>query len=210
MGFSAGVMLAASFWSLLQPAIDLAINEGLGSLCYLPAATGFIVGAIFIIIADYFFPQQTAGQTFWCLRYRGRFNHDGSVRPLPRVSSRLWLLLLAITVHNFPEGLAVGVAFGTETTGSSSESFVNLALGMAIQNFPEGLAVSLPLRAAGFSFWRSFWYGQLSGFVEPIAGVLGCLAVQYVHILQPYALGFAAGAMIFVVFDDVIPEANRK
>ncbi|VDK32830.1 unnamed protein product [Taenia asiatica] len=204
------------------------------------------MGAIFIILVDYFFPEQVFFRLciyrsisappfypfrfqlshllgredirsdvihFDSVRYRGNdfvsltfYKPRISVRP-PRVSNRVWLFLVAITVHNIPEGLAVGVAFGT---GDNKCFRRNLALGMAIQNVPEGLAVSLPMRAAGYSFWQSFWYGQLSGIVEPLAGILGCITVQYVHPLQPYALGFAAGAMIFVIFDDVIPEAHRN
>lgn len=123
---------------------------------------------------------------------------------------RIVLLIVAITVHNIPEGLAVGVGFGAIGSASSAtfENARNLAIGIGIQNFPEGLAVSLPLRAAGFSLWRSFWYGQLSGMVEPIFGILGALAVSLAKPLLPYALAFAAGAMIYVVVDDIIPEAN--
>ncbi|KAL5107255.1 Zinc transporter ZIP11 [Taenia crassiceps] len=251
LGFSAGVMLAASFWSLLQPAIDLAktVDEvelpySMGSVCYLPAAIGLLAGATFIILVDYFFPEHDltddgdlsepdspiyspildsrlfARLTNDSVRYRGNdfvspltfYKPRLSARP-PRVSNRVWLFLVAITVHNIPEGLAVGVAFGAGDGSAAGSAFLrarNLALGMAIQNVPEGLAVSLPMRAAGYSFWQSFWYGQLSGIVEPLAGILGCITVQYVHPLQPYALGFAAGAMIFVILDDVIPEAHRK
>ncbi|KAM7542368.1 hypothetical protein Aperf_G00000018315 [Anoplocephala perfoliata] len=247
LGFSAGVMLAASFWSLLQPAIDLAkeaegsgASDSVSNFSYIPATVGLLTGALFIIAADYFFPERDitsidynfepespppivdhhlfAKLSSESVRYRG---HDfvapvslPSVQPLlshaPRLSNRIWLLLLAITVHNIPEGLAVGVAFGAENDSIGFLRARNLAFGMALQNFPEGLAVSLPLRAAGYSFWRSFWYGQLSGLVEPVAGILGCITVQYIQRLQPYALGFAAGAMIFVIFDDVIPEAHRK
>ncbi|KAH9280543.1 Zinc transporter ZIP11 [Echinococcus granulosus] len=251
LGFSAGVMLAASFWSLLQPAIDLAktveevkLTNSMGSLCYLPGAVGFLAGAIFIILVDYFFPEQDliddgdlsepgspvyspvmdrqlfAKLTTDSVRYRGNdfvspltfYKPKLPTRP-PRISNRVWLFLVAITVHNIPEGLAVGVAFGAGDDSAAGSAFLrarNLALGMAIQNVPEGLAVSLPMRAAGYSFWQSFWYGQLSGLVEPLAGILGCITVQYIHPLQPYALGFAAGAMIFVIFDDVIPEAHQK
>ncbi|VUZ44606.1 unnamed protein product [Hymenolepis diminuta] len=158
-----------------------------------------------------------AGLSDESVRYRGNNLLTPIVipdpQPLPphtRISHKLWLLLLAITVHNIPEGLAVGVAFGAKNNDTGIFQARNLAFGMALQNIPEGLAISLPLRAAGYSFWHSFCYGQLSGFVEPIAGILGCITVQYIQMLQPYALGFAAGAMIFVIFDDVIPEAHRK
>ncbi|VDM17455.1 unnamed protein product [Hydatigera taeniaeformis] len=242
------VMLAASFWSLLQPAIDLAKTvdrvksaDSMGSVCYLPAAVGLLAGAAFIILVDYFFPEQAlinttepsspvyspivddrlfGGLTSGSVRYRGNdfispitFYKPRRSTHSPRVSSRIWLFIVAITLHNIPEGLAVGVAFGARDDSTAGGAFLrarNLALGMAIQNVPEGLAVSLPMRAAGYSFWQSFWYGQLSGIVEPLAGILGCITVQYVNPLQPYALGFAAGAMIFVIFDDVIPEAHRK
>ncbi|VDO10078.1 unnamed protein product [Rodentolepis nana] len=244
LGFAAGVMLAASFWSLLQPAIDLAQEaDSATSLSYMPAAIGLLTGALFIIVSDYFFPEHDiisdnvhqepevssstshivdshlfARLSNESVRYRGNnlltpitFPDPQLISPrIPRMSTKLWLLLLAITVHNIPEGLAVGVAFGAENDITGFYRARNLALGMALQNFPEGLAVSLPLRASGYSFWRSFWYGQLSGFVELIAGILGCVTVQYIQSLQPYALGFAAGAMIFVIFDDVIPEAHRK
>nr|CDS26626.1 zinc transporter ZIP11 [Hymenolepis microstoma] len=250
LGFAAGVMLAASFWSLLQPAIDLAQeaeriqgSNSFTSLSYMPAAIGLLTGALFIIVANYFFPEHDfisenvheepeilpstsqimdnhpfARLSDESVRYRGNNLLTPIVIPdpqpisphSPRMSTKLWLLLLAITVHNIPEGLAVGVAFGAENDIAGFYRARNLAFGMALQNFPEGLAVSLPLRASGYSFWCSFWYGQLSGFVELIAGILGCVTVQYIQRLQPYALGFAAGAMIFVIFDDVIPEAHRK
>ncbi|KAA0190262.1 Zinc transporter [Fasciolopsis buskii] len=128
------------------------------------------------------------------------------------MTRRLWLLMIAVTVHNIPEGFAVGVAFGGigKYKRYTFTDARNLAIGIAIQNFPEGLSVSLPLRAAGYSFYKSLWYGQLSGLVEPLAGVIGCVAVQFVRKFQPYALGFAAGAMLFVVFDDVIPEAQSR
>ncbi|NXB41931.1 S39AB protein, partial [Leucopsar rothschildi] len=123
---------------------------------------------------------------------------------------RMALMILAVTIHNIPEGLAVGVGFGAigKSESATFQSARNLAIGIGIQNFPEGLAVSLPLRGAGFSTWKAFWYGQLSGMVEPLAGVLGAFAVVLVEPLLPYALGFAAGAMVYVVMDDIIPEAQ--
>ncbi|NWW70137.1 S39AB protein, partial [Climacteris rufus] len=125
---------------------------------------------------------------------------------------RILLMILAITIHNIPEGLAVGVGFGAigKSVSATFQSARNLAIGVGIQNFPEGLAVSLPLRGAGFSTWRAFWYGQLSGMVEPLAGVLGAFAVVLAEPLLPYALGFAAGAMVYVVMDDIIPEAHTS
>ncbi|XP_009876964.1 PREDICTED: zinc transporter ZIP11, partial [Apaloderma vittatum] len=125
---------------------------------------------------------------------------------------RIMLMILAITIHNIPEGLAVGVGFGAvgKSASATFQSARNLAIGIGIQNFPEGLAVSLPLRGAGFSPWKAFWYGQLSGMVEPLAGVFGAFAVVVAEPLLPYALGFAAGAMVFVVMDDIVPEAQTS
>ncbi|KAG5444902.1 Zinc transporter ZIP11 [Clonorchis sinensis] len=149
--------------------------------------------------------------------YRLDVSHSNHCRlsdltPRFAMNRRLWLLIIAVTVHNIPEGLAVGIAFGGigHHARSTLANARNLAIGIAIQNFPEGLAVSLPLNAAGCGFTKSFFLGQLSGLVEPIAGILGCIAVQFFRRLQPYALGFAAGAMLFVVFDDVIPEAQHR
>ncbi len=196
LGFTAGVMLAASFWSLLLPAIELADGS---RLAWLPAATGFCLGALFLRVADLMLPH---------LHLRAPL---AEAEGPPTNWQRTTLLVLAITLHNIPEGLAVGVAFGAAAHGlpaATVASATALALGIGIQNFPEGLAVSMPLRREGVSSLRSFWYGQLSGMVEPVAGVIGAAAVLTARPLLPYALGFAAGAMIFVVIEEVIPEAQ--
>lgn len=197
LGFAAGVMIAASFWSLLAPAIEMA--EGGRVPAWLPALAGFLLGAAGLWSVDKVLPHLHLG--FPMEQAEGISTHF----------HRSTLLILAITLHNIPEGLAVGVAFGA-VAGSPVATLagaVTLAVGIGIQNFPEGTAVSVPLRAMGFSRLKSFWYGQLSGIVEPVAGVLGAAAVFAVRPLLPYALGFAAGAMIFVVVEEVIPESQR-
>ncbi|XP_033988836.1 zinc transporter ZIP11-like isoform X1 [Trematomus bernacchii] len=270
LGFAAGVMLAASYWSLLAPAIGMAEDSGkYGSFAFVPVAVGFTLGAAFVYFADLAMPLLGVGAdphislalppdaklgkekadepSFGHLDSDEMTIRIGRSGPLsdktdngdvyqrrrgPNTASsdgqdtgskqqegvgqtgsswrRIVLLILAITIHNIPEGLAVGVAFGAigKTSTASFESARNLAIGIGIQNFPEGLAVSLPLRGSGMSTWKSFWYGQLSGMVEPIAGVLGALAVVLAEPLLPYALAFAAGAMVYVVVDDIIPEAQ--
>nr|XP_040032706.1 zinc transporter ZIP11-like isoform X2 [Gasterosteus aculeatus aculeatus] len=263
LGFAAGVMLAASYWSLLAPAINMAEESGkYGSFAFLPVAVGFTLGAAFVYFADLAMPLLGVGAdphialalppqsklpkekadepSFHLLdsdemtiridkmdngdvyqRRRGpqSAGSDGQetgskqqegVGQATSSWRRIVLLILAITIHNIPEGLAVGVGFGAigKTSSATFESARNLAIGIGIQNFPEGLAVSLPLRGAGMSTWRAFWYGQLSGMVEPIAGLLGAAAVVLAEPLLPYALAFAAGAMVYVVVDDIIPEAQ--
>uniref|UniRef100_A0A1A7X6L4 Zinc transporter ZIP11 n=1 Tax=Iconisemion striatum TaxID=60296 RepID=A0A1A7X6L4_9TELE len=270
LGFAAGVMLAASYWSLLAPAIDMAEDSGkYGSFAFLPVAVGFTVGAAFVYFADLLMPLLGVGtdphtalalipdsklakekeedQLFLLpgsegtiigigrsgplsdkiengdVYKRRRGPHSGQSEEQETGSKqhetagqmdsswrRILLLILAITIHNIPEGLAVGVGFGAigKTTSATFESARNLAIGIGIQNFPEGLAVSLPLRGSGVSVWKAFWYGQLSGMVEPIAGLLGASAVVLAEPLLPYALAFAAGAMVYVVVDDIIPEAQ--
>ncbi|KAM8838030.1 zinc transporter ZIP11 isoform 2-T2 [Spinachia spinachia] len=263
LGFAAGVMLAASYWSLLAPAINMAEESGkYGSFAFLPVAVGFTLGAAFVYFADLAMPLLGVGAdphmalalppqskmakeradepSFQLLdsdemtiridkmdngdvyqRRRGPHSagsdgqETGSKQQegIGQTTSswrRIVLLILAITIHNIPEGLAVGVGFGAigKTSSATFESARNLAIGIGIQNFPEGLAVSLPLRGAGMSTWRAFWYGQLSGMVEPIAGLLGAVAVVLAEPLLPYALAFAAGAMVYVVVDDIIPEAQ--
>ncbi|HOT92594.1 MAG TPA: ZIP family metal transporter [Anaerolineae bacterium] len=196
LGFAAGVMIAASYWSLLAPAIEMA--EGGWLPAWVPAAVGFMLGGTFLRGIDRLLPHL----------HRSDEAHPEGVKTAWR---RITLLVLAITLHNFPEGLAVGVAFGAAASGFSSATIAGalaLALGIGIQNFPEGLAVSMPLRREGYTPFKSFWYGQLSGLVEPIAGVLGAAAVLVARPLLPYALAFAAGAMIFVVAEDLIPEAQ--
>ncbi|KAM9371391.1 zinc transporter ZIP11 [Phaethornis superciliosus] len=274
LGFAAGVMLAASYWSLLAPAIDLAQDLGtFGVFSFLPVAVGFSLGAAFVHLADLLLPalgfsgpphaafalscdqravKEKSEQEAWHPWDHGselsipigraglhpdksengepyqRRRGAGASLPdsppafppsrdgVPTAGSSSWrrilLMILAITIHNIPEGLAVGVGFGAigKSASATFQSARNLAIGIGIQNFPEGLAVSLPLRGAGFSTWKAFWYGQLSGMVEPLAGVLGAFAVVVAEPLLPYALGFAAGAMVYVVMDDIIPEAQTS
>ncbi|SLM32299.1 Zinc transporter ZIP11 [Desulfamplus magnetovallimortis] len=198
LGFAAGVMIAASFWSLLAPGIEMA--EQTGQIPWLTAFIGFMSGGIFMRLTDYLLPHLHLGldmdqsegiQTSW---------------------QRSTLLVLAITLHNIPEGLAVGVAFGAVAADLSSATIggaVALALGIGLQNFPEGAAVSLPLRREGTSRMKSFLMGQSSGIVEPIAGVFGAVFVLHMQSVLPYALCFAAGAMIFVVVEELIPESQR-
>ncbi|XP_038048251.1 zinc transporter ZIP11-like [Patiria miniata] len=269
LGFAAGVMLAASYWSLLAPAIEMAQLSGNygaeGQWAFIPAAVGFLLGAVFVYGADVLMPVLGSPSTTLALQSQPKAREEDDL-PLTSVLSsskdeeaaltdstvtqrrrkisgtaaspngdlepqghdlagqgsnseqsfltwkRILLLIVAITIHNIPEGLAVGVGFGAigKTPSATFESARNLAIGIGIQNFPEGLAVSLPLRGSGYSTWMSFWYGQLSGMVEPIAGVLGALAVVVAEPILPYALSFAAGAMVYVVADDILPEAQTS
>lgn len=196
LGFTGGVMVAASFWSLLSPAIEMSVGEGFSKV--IPASSGFLLGALFIFALDKMLPhlhinfQETEGRkTPW---------------------QRTTLLVLAITLHNIPEGLAIGVLFGGVAAGvpqASITAAVVLAIGIGIQNFPEGIAVSMPLKRMGMSNRKSFFYGQSSALVEPVAGVAGALAVNFFTPILPYALAFAAGAMIFVVVEEVIPETQQ-
>lgn len=197
LGFAGGVMIAASFWSLLAPAIEMA--EGGSVPVWLPAVVGFLLGGIFLRGVDMVLPHLHIG-----LR-------EETTEGLKTTWRRSILLVLAITLHNFPEGLAVGVAFGAAAVGNSSATLagaVALAIGIGLQNFPEGAAVSVPLRREGLSRFKSFWYGQLSAVVEPVAGVLGAAFVLIAQPILPYILSFAAGAMIFVVIEEVIPESQ--
>jgi len=197
LGFAAGVMIAASFWSLLAPAIEMAAGLGLPS--WLPATVGFLLGGAFLYGVDRLLPHLHAG--FAMEEAEGI--HTGWQRSV--------LLVLAITMHNIPEGLAVGVAFGAlgaQLPSASLASAMALAVGIGLQNFPEGAAVSIPLRREGWSRLKSFWYGQLSGMVEPLAGVLGAALVLFIQPILPYALAFAAGAMIYVVVEELIPESQ--
>jgi len=197
LGFAAGVMMAASFWSLLAPAIEMSAEQG-GSE-WLAPLIGFLAGGIFLRGIDQVIP------------HLHMFMPTDQAEGLHTRWKRSVLLILAITLHNIPEGLAIGVAFGAAAAGIPSATLagaVALALGVGIQNFPEGFAVSMPLRGEGMSRVKSFWYGQLSALVEPVAGVIGAAAVIVARPLLPYALAFAAGAMIFVVAEDVIPEAQ--
>ncbi|CAP31458.1 Protein CBG12483 [Caenorhabditis briggsae] len=253
LGFAAGVMTAASFWSLLAPAIEIAEGD-YGKWAFAPVAAGFAVGAGFVHFADTLLPSCVgeAGMTSLLSPPAPRSDTEMSLMParedldvaalarsvneehrerdrsvencsdkrpdvIPEEDyrqswRRILLLILAVTVHNIPEGLAVGVGFGSagKTKQATFESAFNLAIGIGLQNFPEGLAVSLPLAAFGHSKLKAFWYGQLSGMVEPIAALLGAAAVIFMEPVLPYALAFAAGAMIYVVVDDIIPEAQRN
>ncbi|XP_017483870.1 PREDICTED: zinc transporter ZIP11 [Rhagoletis zephyria] len=274
LGFAAGVMVAASFWSLLNPAIEMAESSHLyGVYAFMPVSGGFLLGAIFVYGCDRLMSylglnstnmmismtqtnkdkadiaiddmrnsqgvlDRTAAKSMDsfsdCLstqhgniETRRRKKNSAteveaqrtymteSQRNLENAVAqwkRIMLLVVAITVHNIPEGLAVGVSFGAigSTESSTFEAARNLAIGIGIQNFPEGLAVSLPLHAAGFSVGRALWYGQLSGMVEPIFGILGAVAVTFANLILPYALSFAAGAMIYIVADDILPEAHAS
>lgn len=196
LGFTGGVMVAASFWSLLSPGIEMSPGEGFVKV--IPAAVGFALGALFIFGLDKILPHVH-------INFK---ETEGIKTPWHRTT----LLVLAITLHNIPEGLAVGVLFGGVAAGIPEASIpgaVALALGIGIQNFPEGIAVSMPMRRQGVSRFKSFWYGQLSAIVEPFAAVFGALAVTFFTPLLPYALAFAAGAMIFVVVEEVIPETQQ-
>ncbi|ADQ16408.1 ZIP family metal transporter [Leadbetterella byssophila] len=198
LGFAAGVMIAASFWSLLAPSI--ALEEERGGISWLPAVIGFLFGGAFLFAMDKFLPHVHLSKS------------TEEAEGIKTSWHRSVLLVLSITLHNIPEGLAVGVAFGALLQNPSMEvltTAIALAMGIGLQNFPEGAAVSIPLRREGFSRWKAFKYGQLSGMVEPIAGVLGALLVLYVAPVLPYALSFAAGAMIFVVVEELIPESQN-
>jgi ZIP family zinc transporter len=199
LGFAAGVMIAASFWSLLAPGIEMA--EELGQTPWLTATIGFLGGGLFLFLVDKTLPHLHLGL-------------DTSQAEGVKTSwQRSILLVLAITLHNIPEGLAVGVAFGAVAAGIGGSATiagaVALAIGIGIQNFPEGAAVSIPLRREGFSRRKAFAYGQASGIVEPIAGVIGAVTVMSMRNVLPYALAFAAGAMIYVVVEELIPESQQ-
>lgn len=199
LGFAAGVMIAASYWSLLAPAIEMAKGSGLPA--WIPATSGFLLGGAFLWLVDKILPHLHLGYP------------DEAAEGIKTSWQRSVLLVLAITLHNVPEGLAVGVAFGAVAAGLPAASLggaIALAIGIGIQNFPEGAAVSVPLRREGLSRLKSFWYGQLSGMVEPIAGVLGAAAVLLIKPILPYALAFAAGAMIYVVVEELIPESQLE
>lgn len=197
LGFAAGVMIAASFWSLLKPSIEMA--EESGTLPWLPALVGFLSGGAFLFLVDKILPHLHMGLS------------TKKAEGIKTSWQRSVLLVLAITLHNIPEGLAVGVAFGALANNPDAGMLtgaIALTIGIGLQNFPEGAAVSIPLRREGFSRLKAFNYGQLSGIVEPIAGVLGAYLVLTITPLLPYALSFAAGAMIFVVVEELIPESQ--
>ena len=195
LGFAAGVMIAASFWSLLSPGIALA--EDLGLNAWIMASLGFVSGGLLLFISD---------NIYKLVQKKSKKNKKESFK-------RCLMLILSITIHNIPEGLAVGVAFGTlglNLTGATLTGALTVALGIGLQNFPEGSAVSFPLRREGYSRSKAFFYGQASGIVEPIAGVLGALLVLKVQLLLPFLLCFAAGAMIYVVVQELIPESQTN
>ncbi len=195
LGFAAGVMIAASVWSLLIPAINSATEQG--KIGWVPAAGGFILGGLFMLVLDKFLPHLHVG--------------TNEVEGMSSSLRRTTMIVLAVTLHNIPEGMAVGLSFAIAAQEGSSVSIagaIALSIGMALQNFPEGAAISLPLKKEGFSNTKAFTYGALSGIVEPIAGVVGViLAVSLVGIM-PWILSFAAGAMIYVVVEEIIPEAS--
>lgn len=196
LGFTGGVMIAASFWSLLNPAIEMSPGEGFVKV--IPAAIGFFLGALFLFGLDKVLPHMH-------INFK---EAEGVKTPWHKTT----LLVLAITLHNIPEGLAVGILFGGVAAGFDGATIggaVALAIGIGLQNFPEGFAVAMPLRRQGVSRKKSFWYGQLSAVVEPVAGVIGAWAVMSFKPILPYALAFAAGAMIFVVVEEVIPETQQ-
>jgi ZIP family zinc transporter len=198
LGFAAGVMIAASYWSLLAPSIEISASLGVPS--YIPPAIGFMAGGIVLWVIDRTLPHLHLNMP------------TETAEGVKTTWHRSILLVLAITMHNIPEGMAVGVAFGAAAAGipgASLPAAIALAIGIGIQNFPEGLAISAPLRREGFSRFRSFWYGQLSAVVEPIGAVIGAAAVISMRQILPYALAFAAGAMIFVVIEELIPEAEQ-
>ncbi|NLD71116.1 MAG: ZIP family metal transporter [Chloroflexi bacterium] len=195
LGMAAGVMTAASFWSLLAPAIDMSGGS------FVPALIGFLLGGAVLRVIDQLLPHVHPA-----LR-------SGEIEGVPTSWQRSTLLILAVTLHNIPEGLAVGVAFGAAAVGMAESSLagaVALAIGIGLQNFPEGTAVSFPLRRENISRGKAFFWGQLSGMVEPIAGVIGAWAVVTMRAILPYALAFAAGAMIYVVIEELIPEAQSE
>ena len=195
LGFAAGIMIAASYWSLLAPAIEM--SDG----AWQPAAIGFLLGGAFLFLLDKILPHLHLGMEL------------DQAEGIKTSWQRSVLLVSAITLHNIPEGLAVGVAFGAVAHGMESATIggaIALAIGIGIQNFPEGTAVAMPLRREGMSRAKSFMYGQASGIVEPIAGVVGAALVLQMQSILPYALAFAAGAMIFVVVEELIPESQRQ
>ncbi len=199
LGFAAGVMIAASFWSLLEPSI--ALSKELGQISWLAPSIGFILGGIFLWGMDKLLPHLHIGLK----KTESEGIHTSWRKTL--------LLFFAITLHNVPEGLAVGVAFGAvahNVPGATLPAAIALAIGIGIQNFPEGFAVSMPFRREGFSKMKSFFYGQASALVEPIAGVVGAFAVMTMRYLLPYALAFAAGAMIYITIEEIIPEAQNS
>jgi ZIP family zinc transporter len=199
LGFAAGVMIAAAYWSLLAPSVEL--SRGGMLPVWLPPMVGFLLGGAVLWLVDRLLPHLHLGFP------------EADIEGLPTSWKRSTLLMLAVTLHNIPEGLAVGVAFGAVYSvlhQVNLASAIALAVGIGIQNFPEGMAISLPLRREGMSMGKSFWYGQLSGMVEPVAAVIGAAAVIIISPILPYAMSFAAGAMFYVVVEELIPECQRE
>jgi len=199
LGFAAGVMVAAAYWSLLAPSVEL--SRGGKLPVWFAPMVGFLIGGGVLWLIDRLLPHLHLGFP------------EADIEGLPTSWKRSTLLMLAVTLHNIPEGLAVGVAFGAAASALHQvnlASAIALAVGIGIQNFPEGMAISLPLRREGMSMGRSFWFGQLSGMVEPMAGLLGAAAVLIINPLLPYAMSFAAGAMFYVVVEELIPECQRE
>jgi ZIP family zinc transporter len=197
LGFAAGIMIAASFWSLLEPAIEISVKQG--DIPWVVVSVGFLAGGAFLFMLDKIIPHLHLGFP------------DDKAEGIKTNWRRSILLVLAITLHNIPEGLSVGVAFGAMANTPDVHTLVgavSLAIGIGIQDFPEGAAVSIPLRREGLSMWKGFWYGQLSGFVELISAIIGAYLVSIIVPILPYALSFAAGAMIYVVIEELIPEAQ--
>lgn len=195
LGFAAGIMIAASVWSLLLPSIEMA-GATFGSLAWLPAAVGFVAGGLFLVLIDKVIPH-----------FHSATNQEEGPHSHARKSIKLFL---AVTIHNIPEGLAVGFAFGAAAAAGGEGAYMaalGLAIGIGVQNFPEGAAVSLPMRSVTGSRSKAFWYGTGSGAVEPVAAVAGYALASSLTVLQPWLLAFAAGAMIFVVAEDLIPDA---
>ncbi|MDK6233431.1 ZIP family metal transporter [Aerococcus sanguinicola] len=200
-GFAAGVMIAASFWSLLAPSIEYAEAGGYGKWSFFPALVGFVAGGLFLSLLDKIIPHMHMDKT--------RSEAEG----VPTQLSSTFLLFLAITIHNIPEGLSVGVAYGAVGSGlanASMASAISLTLGIALQNFPEGSALAMPIRANGNSRWRAFNLGQASALVEIVGAILGAWLVTQMTVILPYALAFAAGAMIFVCVEELIPESQSN
>lgn len=199
LGFTGGVMMAASFFSLLAPGLEMS-KAMYPDFHWVPIALGFAVGSLFLFALDKFLPHLHLN------------SGEGESEGIRTQWHKTTLLVLAITLHNIPEGLAVGVLFGASSLGldgASNGGAIALAIGIGLQNIPEGLAVAVPLRRMGVSRWKSLWYGQLSAFVEPISGVIGAVAVVYIQPLLPFTMAFAAGAMIYVVIEEVIPETQK-
>lgn len=205
MGFTAGVMIAASFWSLLDPSLTYASQNGYGKWSWFPAAAGFLLGGVALRLIDAVVPHLHLGNDI---------SKAEGIQPRKKKLSKTALLFLAITIHNFPEGLVVGVTFGALAGGHMTVAglmgSIGLAIGIGLQNVPEGAALSIPIRADGKSRLKAFYWGSMSAIVEPIGAVMGAALVMWMMAIIPYALAFAAGAMIFVVTEELIPESQTN